>query len=711
MNDEATPTSTPRAVPRERHRSVVAGAAIAALVVLTGLIVLLSPSGWRTELQLPIVADTQVATLNAPGETACADVAGIPDAAGRAEFPVHQTGRVVARSAVRRGGIVLRGPRERVPVEGGVVRLRLPEHPGDAAAWICIESAQATPIAVLGSGAGTGLRLVGDEPQTRLAQFGAMLDRVHVGTAAPLSWLSGWRLAVVGGVLLLGALALIVRGWYGDGPTRRAWAAVAALAVLHAWTWAALNPAFQVPDETVHFHYATFVADHGHLPRGEEPQGSPLSDSHGVLVRQLDTALVASRSSIRPPWTGEADRRIDAALVGVSTATPDVETNATNQPPLYYLSVAPAALGAPTALDQLARMRLLSGLWMAVAALGAVALVRWLLPTRPRWALTAGLVVALFPLLGFLAGGITPDVALTALSFWVVAAAVRCWRAGLSPRRAVGFGVAASLLLLTKLTAMAIVPGALLIVATAAVRDGRRGNARTTLRTLAIGVAVALIPVAIYVVLSVVSGRPLIPRVVGVVASDTTGIGGAAVSSTTGGFGAVFESIWQLYLPRLPGQVDAHEAFPLWSVWADGLAGRFGYLEYGFSEGTRRIIAAGWLLVVAAAAFGFVRLVRASGLRDVLRRFGPVLVGGVVSVVLLLGVIGATDYNSRKTGGPPFQQARYLLPGLPVALLAVPLALRAFGRRTRPAAAVVMVGLMVLWAAAALGLTLARYYG
>lgn len=711
MNDESTPTSTPRAVPRERHRSVVIGAAIALLVIVAGLIALLSPSGWRTELQLPIVADSQVATLNAPGELACADVAGIPDAAGRVEFPVNQTGRMAARSAVYRGDDVARGPLERTAVDGGVVRLRLPDDPGGAAARICIESAQTAPIAVLGSGTSTGLRLVGSEPQTRLAQVGKMLDRVHVGTAAPLSWLSGWRLAVVAGVLLLGALALIVRGWYGGGPTRRTWVAVAVLAVLHAWTWAALVPAFQVPDETVHFHYAGFVADHGRLPKGEKTDGSPLSTSQQVLEHQIGTGLIAFRPNLRPPWTGQADRQIDAALVGVSTATPDVNTNATNQPPLYYLSVAPAALGAPTALDQLARMRLLSGLWMAVAALGAIALVRWLVPARPRWALTAGLVVALFPLLGFLAGGVNPDVAMTALSFWVFAAAIRCWQAGLSPRRAAGFGVAASLLLLTKLTAMAIVPGALLIVIAAAVRDTRRGEARTTLRTLAIGVAVALVPVAVYAGLSLVSGRPLIPRVVGAVATDATGIGGAAASSTTGGFGAMLEAVWQLYLPRLPWQTDAYATFPLWSVWADGLAGRFGYLDYGFGEGTRRIIALGWLLVVAAAVLGFVRLVRGSSLRDVLRRFGPVLLGGAAAVVLLLGVIGVIDYNSRSTNGPPFQQARYLLPGLPVALMAVPLALRAFGRRTRPAVAVVMVGLMVLWVAGALGLTLARYYG
>lgn len=711
MNDESTPTSTPQAAPRERRRSVVIGAAVAALVVVVGLVVLLSPSGWRTQLQVPIVPDSLVATLNAPGESACTNVAGIPDAAGRAEFPVGQDGQVSGRTAVHRGDAVLRGPQQRVPVDGGVVRLRLPDGVGGGAAQICIESAQSAPVAVLGSGAGPGLRLVGDEPQTRLAQLGAMLDRVHIGTAAPLSWISGWRLAVIAGVLMLGALALIVRGWRGKRPTRRTWAAVAVLAVLHAWTWAALVPTFQVPDETVHFHYATFVADHGRLPKGEQPTGSPLSNSQQLLEHHLSTGLIAFRPTLRPPWTTQADRDLDGVLTGASTATPDVNTNATNQPPLYYLSVAPASLGAPTALDQLARMRLLSGLWMAVAALGAVTLVRWLVPGRPRWALTAGLVVALFPLLGFLAGGVNPDVAMTALSFWVFAAAVRCWRAGLSPRRAAGFGVAVSLLVLTKLTAMAIVPGALLIVLAAAVRDLRRGETRATLRTLAIGVAFALIPVAVYALLSIVSGRPLIPRVVGAVATDATGIGGAAVASSTGGLGATIEAVWQLYLPRLPGQTDAFATFPLWTVWADGLAGRFGYLDYGFGEGARGVIVLGWLLVVTAAAVGFVRLVRSSSLRDVLRRFGPVLLGGAVSVVLLMAVVGVIDYNSRSTNGPPFQQARYLLPGLPVALMAVPLALRAFGRRVRPSVAVVMVGLMVLWATSALGLTLVRYYG
>lgn len=707
---EPTATKITDAV-RKAGRPVVIGTALALIAVVIGLVVLLSPADWRTQLQVSVVPDSAVATLDRPGDASCAAVAAVPDAAGRAEFPVQARDTVRARAVVHQSGRVLRGPIERAPVDGGVVRLRLPDATTEAPAQICLESAQRAAFTVLGGGQSAGLRLVGAEPQSRLAQLADMLDRVRIGTAPPLSWLSGWVLLLIAGGTFAAALVVVVRGWSraGSGPTRRTWAAIAVIGVLHAWTWAALMPAFQVPDETSHFHYAAMIADHGRLPKGDAP-GPPMSESQQVVEAQLGTGVVAFRPLLRPPWTSSTDDDLAAALKGASLDVPDAHTNATGQPPLYYLSVAPAALGAPDALDQLARMRMLSGLWMAIAVLGAVALVRALAPARPRWALTAGLAVALFPLLGFVAGGVNPDVAMTALSFWTFAAAVRCWRDGLRPRNAALFGVVAVLLALTKLTGLAIVPGALLIVLAALIRDLRGGRSREALRAVAIGIGIAAIPALIYVLITVLSGRPIVPGVIGATATEATG-GGAASAAAPGRTSDMLNTIWQLFLPRIPGRPDVFATDPLWAIWIDGLAGRFGYLDYGFSEPVRRLIAVGWVAVVVGAVAGFVRLARASGLRDVLRRFGPVLLGGFAAVALLLIVIGVMDYNSRSTNGPPFQQARYLLPGLPVAVMAVPLALRAFSRRWQPTVGITMIGLMVLWAVSAVGLTLVRYYG
>lgn len=720
VREHGEPPVTETRAPSQRadRRPVWIGTAVALVAIVVGLVVLLSPSDWRTVQLANVIPGAPVATFDRPGDRVCAGLAEIPGDAGFAEFTMRGTSSVSGRLVVQRGDDRWRAAPETVQLDDGVARFALPDGAASAEpSFVCLDATErsARPIEVLGTGEVPALRLVGHEPQSRLAQLPAMLGRVGVGTGGPLGVIDGWVVALIGLVVFGGALALAVRAWASGGrPGRRTWVALAVIGVLHAWLWAAMTPAFQVPDESSHFHYATYVVDHGKLPEGSVVNAPPSSLSQQIAEQQLQTMTLTFRPTMRPAWAGSADRALhdaldEAARNDASLDVPDVHTNATGQPPLYYLSVAPAAIGANDALDQLARMRLLSGLWMAIAVLGAVALVRALSPARPRWAITAGLVVALFPLLGFVAGGVNPDVAMTALSFWTFAAAVRCWRDGLRPGNAALFGVMAVLLVLTKLTGLAIVPGALLIVLAALIRDLRGGRPREALRAVGIGVGIAAIPIALYVLITVLSGRPIVPGVIGATATETTGGGSAA--GMPGRTTDLLNTVWQLFLPRIPGQPDAFASNPLWSIWIDGLVGHFGYLDYGFGEGVRKLVAATWAAVVVAAVVGFGRLVRMSGWRDVLRRFGPVLLGGFAAVALLMAVIGVMDYNSRSSNGPPFQQARYLLPGLPVAVMAVPLALRAFGRRVQPAVGIVMVGLMVLWAISAVGLTLVRYYG
>lgn len=686
------------------------GAACAAVVLLT-LVALLVPTSWRSKLVAPAVPAGPHAALDRPGETACAAVDEVPASARNAEFRVTGASRLRARADVRRNGRLMRGRPSDVPVIGGVARLPMPRGGATGApADVCLRSLGGGPFTVLGDGGSAALRLVGAAPQSRLSTLDDELVRAGRAKGAPFRGIAGWAALVLALGALGGAVVIAVRAWgRADGwrPSRRVWASVAVVGVLHAWAWAAVVPPFQVPDETSHLQYVSYVAEHGSAPTGRLGDGRALSESQRRAEKLVRTDSVAFRPTLRPPWSRSADQRLHAELVGVSTHVPDGRTNATAQPPLYYLSVALAAVGGGDALDVLSRVRLLSGLWLGIAALGAMALLRAVAPGRGAVAVTGGLGVALFPLLGFLGGGVTPDVAMTALSLWLYAAAVTCWRCGTSARGLAIFGILALLLATTKLTALAVLPGAALVVAAAVVRDARRSGVGTVWRSLRAPAAAAAVVLAAYVTYTLWSGRPVVPGDVGNVATG----GAAGPAGPSGGLREAAVSTWQLFLPRLPFMHEMFEGSPLTDVWLGGLVGRFGYLDYGFSDRVQRIVGGVVILTAVAAAVAFVRIVRGVGTRTTIKRHGPVLLGGALAVLLLVAIIGRVDFDSRRTGGPPFQQARYLLPALPVAVLVLPLALRGLGRRVAPFVGVALVSGAALWAAGALGLTLQRYYG
>lgn len=695
---------------RRRPPAAVVAGAVGVLLIVAVTAVLGLSSGWRATYVAPVLPDADAVALGGPGAVGCAPVPGVPAAGGRAELrlgaggPASFRGRIEVRTPTR----VLQGPVETVARNGDVVRLALPrDGTGGRPAQVCVISEQAAPVVLRGTPGGPALRLVGREPQTWLSQLGTMLGRSAEAKGQPLHALGGWGPALLGIAAIGLAIGLAVRALADERwrPRRRTWAAVALVGLLHAWTWAALLPVFQVPDEVSHYQYVAYVADHGELPEGRldaPPWGSPGQERATAL---LHTTSVQFHPALKPPWTAAEGRRIRDEVGRAGSDVPDVHTNATDQPPLYYLSVVPAALGGGDALDQLARIRLLSGLWMAVAALGAVALVRQLAPARPRWALIAGLGVALFPLLGFLAGGVTPDVAMAALSLWAFAAAARCWRRP-TPGAVALAAALLTLAVLTKLTALALVPGVLAIVIGALVRQWRSGERATVRAAATTGVVAAAIPAVAYAAAALASGRSLIPGVLG------DAVEGRSAGAATGGdlLGSL-NSTWQLFLPRLPFLADEHPGEPIWSVWTDGLVGRFGVLDYGFPAPVRAFAAALALVVLAVALRGLRRLAGDGGWRSLAARHGPLLLGAALTTIALALIIGRIDYHSRLTGGPAFQQARYLLPALPVAVLVGVAALRGIGRRALPVVGVAAVSTVGLWAAAAWAITVTRYFG
>jgi 4-amino-4-deoxy-L-arabinose transferase-like glycosyltransferase len=492
----------------------------------------------------------------------------------------------------------------------------------------------------------------------------------------------------------------------------RAGRACFVIAFVNVAIWSVVIPPFMVPDETTHFAYAQYLAETAQPP----PQapcpanytfnceysaqewvalqalefgpvyGSPLGMNRGILTTvDQRTLRIDLAANDRPLGVG-----------GTSVAS--------NQPPLYYaLEAIPYWLSPSNdILTRLVFMRLLSALMAAGTVLAVFMFLRELLPRTP-WAWTVGaLMVAFQPMFDFIGAGVNSDNLLylaSALTFFTIA---RAWQRGLTTRRSAAIGGALAIGVLAKLTFLALIPGAGLALLLLAWRVRPAGTQRA-LRMLAVGVAVAAAPVALYLVLNVTvwsRGGAL----AGGLSSVTAAAGSGATTIT---WHEIFDYTWQLYLPHL-GFMN-HNYFPgiypLWQIWLDGSIGHFGWLNYVFPLWVYHDFQT---LVYVLAALGAIGLWRCrAAIRPLLGLFASY---GVMALGLLaiIGYIGARDLA---TSSNLFPQARYLFPLLAFYALAIVLAAKALPRRWAP----VLGGLLVVLAMAhglfAETLTISRYYG
>jgi hypothetical protein len=112
------------------------------------------------------------------------------------------------------------------------------------------------------------------------------------------------------------------------------------------------------------------------------------------------------------------------------------------------------------------------------------------------------------------------------------------------------------------------------------------------------------------------------------------------------------------------------------------------------------------VLLGALAAFAAGRRLR----HGAWRARGPELVSYAAVAVGLLVLIGLAGHRARESGEPGFEQARYLLPLLPLYAAAAGMAARAFGRWAPAAAAAIVVAAFGHDVLAQL-LTVSRFYG
>jgi 4-amino-4-deoxy-L-arabinose transferase-like glycosyltransferase len=467
----------------------------------------------------------------------------------------------------------------------------------------------------------------------------------------------------------------------------------ALVACLNAASWSLITPPLQVPDEPEHVAYVKQVAENGRLPS----HLGGFSAEEAIALQDLRLQTVAEEPEYQTISSQAQEQKLQHDLLeaeGPPEAGSEYAGVAASEPPLYYaLQAIPYHLGVGgTLLDRIELMRLLSALMGGLTALFTFLFVRETLP-RVRWAwVVGGLGVALVPLLGFMSGAVNPDSMLYAVSAALFYCLAHAFRHGLTRPRAITIGTLVTVGLLTKLNFVGIAPGVLLGLIVLSVRAART-QGRAAYVSLAIALAIALGPVALYVADNLASGESALGFV-----SEAIGPVRAPL--------AELSYIWQLYLPRLPGMhADFAGVFTTQKIWFNGYVGLYGWLDTTFP---------GWVyelaLLPAALIAGLCVRELINSAATLRARAAEIAVYGVICVGLA-GLIGADSYVRFPNADAEFGQARYLLPLLPLLGLALALAARGVGRRWGPIAGAAIVVLFLGHDVFSQLQEVARFYG
>jgi hypothetical protein len=469
-------------------------------------------------------------------------------------------------------------------------------------------------------------------------------------------------------------------------------AVLLAIATVELLAWSIVVPALQEPDEASHFSYVQAIVERHEIPWTSA--GGPRDDlarfSPEQRVASVWAGLEPLRANLaaRPLWTS-ADEQVwrahDRAL-GANAKSAIEPSSAFENPPLAYLYEAvPYVVVRGSFFDRVFAMR-----WANLPLLLITVAATWLAAVevfgrRRSAAFLATALVALQPLLTSVAGGVTPDLMLSALFAVGIAVALRLVTRGMTAARLVTLALVSAAAPLTQPRGLALALPALLAVGLAWWRARARGGASAPGPRRALAVAVgALVVVGAGVALRYAER------------------GGPTLSGTR----AFLSYLWQFYLPKLPGM--APPPFPGWGVrdvYVDRLYGTFGQLEITLPGGVTHAVAlAGLALVVVGVVAAVVDR------RALLSAWPSIAVLLAVFLGALLLVHLQAFRDLRVDPADPVITGRYLLPVLPVLGIAVAGTLRALPARVFAAAGGLTVAAGVLLQLAALAVTITRFY-
>src|SRR3954452_8363611 len=478
--------------------------------------------------------------------------------------------------------------------------------------------------------------------------------------------------------------------------------------------WALLVPAWGNADEDAHFSYSQTLAERGDLPGHGGRVVSTEQRLSMTLTNSDETTFVVSA---KPTWSRAIERRWDR-WQGAEARDDTGAKNATSQyPPAYYLyeSVPYRLFAAGDIFTRVYAMRFFSLLWLLVTTVAAWLLAGELFGRRRSLQLVTAAAVGLWPTLVWISSSINPDGmmnAFWALSTWLAVSLVKGNR---SVARAAALCACVGLALVTKATALALLPPAAFALGVAAWESRGRLNVRKLAATAAV-VAPLVLVVGGWMVVAHADGRSAYGQTA-LVSSAASSAGGGGSTTKPPSANAFASYLWQYYLPRLPFQREVNfttpvvSHYPAYQTWLAAGWANFGWANVWFRSWVYLIFLGATALALAGLALTTVRARRSRATWRPSR--GTLLVAALLAVTVGALLVGLhwTDFNMWRKHDLPFLQGRYILPLAPIFALALAQATRAVSSRRRPALLGAVLGLLVVLQLGCLGLEASRFYG
>ena len=468
-----------------------------------------------------------------------------------------------------------------------------------------------------------------------------------------------------------------------------------AVSLLLSVTWAAVLPAFQAPDEQVHFAYVQSLVERHALPGDTSRPSYSTQMLEGMAAVNSDQ--VAAQLYVKPEWSDVRERDWEATQGRAPADDGGGPSPAAEYPPLAYawMGVGYAAASGGTLFDELFGARLMSALWLPITVLGTWLLAGEVLGRRRLLQIGAAAIPALLPMPIFISSAIGPDGMLYAIWTLVLWLAVRCVKRGVPLREGAVLFALVGVACTIKATSYALlVPAAFVaIVGLAARRPWRIAP------VLRLGAAVVL-----PLIITIGTWAFLSPQGTRVATAQLTQSSATAVTGSAVNVRELLSYLWQYYLPAIPSQIyrSPREGFPLFDLWITQGWAAFGWLEVKFATWVYSVLAAITGATFVAALVAAVRAWRRVDLR--------VLAVLVLGFCALLGGLHWTDYHQLEAGAPGFMQGRYLFPIVGIFGLVLGSALSLVPARNRAIATSVAVAGLLAFHVAALGLVLERFY-
>jgi hypothetical protein len=279
--------------------------------------------------------------------------------------------------------------------------------------------------------------------------------------------------------------------WPAAGIVRVGLILILAFGLLRGGLFATTTPSYWGPDEDYHFMYVESLAHEHRLISPDRP----LYTAEYSIVTDA-TQFNAYGSGGRTDFHGDPKAVLHRlSRLPASARTPNVVGRGVGvvHPPLYHAvgALADLATDGKSGPTRMFWVRMVSALFGVLAIYGA-----WLLGAqvfRRRWPpLVVAFVVATQPMLGYLSGLVNHDIAVTA--FYTLSLALICFllRTPAAPRQGLWLGLAISLALLVKATALVLVPIAALALVFQALAYDRRWRTALHSAALAAGTIVVL---------------------------------------------------------------------------------------------------------------------------------------------------------------------------------------------------------------------------